>query len=142
MTQPSNDGPCGAPPLSGIVHRRSSFGVAETVDRLAEAVRGAGAKLFAVINHSGEAQRAGLSLRDTKVVIFGSPVAGTPLMQAAPLIAIDLPLKVLVWADDEGTVWLSYLAGEWLADRHGIPAELAKALSAPDVLASRVAGTS
>jgi uncharacterized protein (DUF302 family) len=142
MPQLSEDGPNGAKPTNGIVHRRSPFGVDDTVDRLADAISSVGAKLFAVIDHSGEAQRAGLSLRDTKLVVFGNPVAGTPVMEAAPLIAIELPLKVLVWADDEGTVWLTYLSGEWLANRHGLVAELAKALSATEVLTARVLATS
>ena len=73
---------------------------------------------------------------------FGNPLAGTPVMGASPLAALDLPLKVLVWADDEGTVWMSYLAAEWLAGRHGIAAELTKPLAAPDSLTSRVAMTS
>jgi uncharacterized protein (DUF302 family) len=94
------------------------------------------------VDHSGEAESAGLSLRDTKLVVFGNPLAGTPVMGASPLAALDLPLKVLVWADDEGTVWMSYLAAEWLAGRHGTAAELTKPLAAPDSLTSRVAMTS
>jgi uncharacterized protein (DUF302 family) len=116
--------------------------VTGTVERLTEAVEGAGAKVFVVVDHSGEAERAGLSLRDTKLVVLGNPVAGTPVMDTSPLAALDLPLKVLVWADDAGAVWMSYLSAEWLAGRYGIPAELAKALSAPEALTSRAAGTS
>ena len=88
------------------------------------------------MDHSGEAERVGLSLRDTKLVVFGNPVAGTPVMEASPLTALDLHLKVLVWADDAGAVWMSYLSAEWLARRDGIPAEVSKALSAPDALTS------
>ena len=138
MSRLTEDVPYGAQPTDGVVHHRSPLGVNETVDRLAEAIGCAGAKVFAVIDHSGEARRARLSLRDTKVLVFGNPVAGTPVREAAPLAAIDLPLKLLVWEDDEGTVWSSYLTSEWLANRHGIAAELAKGLSAPDVLARRV----
>jgi uncharacterized protein (DUF302 family) len=116
--------------------------VAVTVERLTEAVKAAGAKVFVVVDHSGEAGTAGLSLRDTKLVVFGNPVAGTPVMEASPLAALDLPLKILVWADDAGTVWMSYLSAEWLAGRHGVPAELSRALSAPEALTSRVAGAS
>jgi uncharacterized protein (DUF302 family) len=133
--------PYGVHDADGIVNRQSPLPLAETVDRLTEAIGAAGAKLFAVVDHSGEAKAAGLSLRDTKLLIFGSPVAGTPLMQAVPLSALDLPLKILVWTDDQGTVWMSYLAAGWLASRHGIPADLAKPLAAPDVLAGRVAGS-
>jgi uncharacterized protein (DUF302 family) len=87
--------------------------VADTVEQLMTAIDGAGARLFVVIDHSGEAQRAGLSLRETKLLIFGSPAAGTPVMQVAPLAALDLPLRVLVWADDAGAVWMSYLSSDW-----------------------------
>ncbi len=141
MAQPAADAPVGATPSAGVVHRRSPLSVAGTVERLTEAVEGAGGKVFVVVDHSGEAERAGLSLRDTKLVVFGNPVAGTAVMQASPLAALDLPLKVLVWADDAGAVWMSYLSAEWLARRHGIPTEVSKALSAPDVLTSRVAAT-
>jgi uncharacterized protein (DUF302 family) len=142
MPQPNEDGPFRVQTPKGILHRQSPFGVAGTIERLAEAISGAGAKLFVVIDQSGEAERAGLSLRDTKLLVFGNPVAGTPVMEAAPLAALDLPLKILVWADDAGRVWMSYLSGEWLADRYEIPAELAKALAATEVLTSRVLATS
>jgi len=131
--------PFGSRNTDGIVHRRSPFSVAVTVERLTEVVGAAGAKLFAVIDHSGEARRAGLTLLDTKVVVFGNPSAGTPVMQASPLAALDLPLKVLVWADDQGSVWMSYLEGQWLAERHGIAADLARPLSAVDTVTGRVA---
>jgi len=85
--------PFGSRNTDGIVHRRSPFSVAVTVERLTEVVGAAGAKLFAVIDHSGEARRAGLTLRDTKVVVFGNPSAGTPVMQASPLAALDLPSR-------------------------------------------------
>jgi uncharacterized protein (DUF302 family) len=80
-----------------VVHKRSPLSVAETVARLATAIRAAGAKLFLVVDHSGEAQRVGMVLRDTKLLVFGNPVGGTPAMVASPLVALDLPLKVLVW---------------------------------------------
>lgn len=142
MAQKTGSAPLGVYGTDGIVHRPSPFSVAGTVERLTAAIAAAGAKLFVVIDHSGEAERAGLSLRDTKVLVFGNPSAGTPVMQASPLTALDLPLKVLVWADDDGTVWMSYLSGHWLAERHGIPAELAKPLSAVDALTSRIAASS
>ncbi len=96
--------PVGAGPTKGIVHKKSPLSVSETVNRLSEAIRAVGATLFVVINHSGEAERVGLSLRDTKLIILGNPIAGTPAMQASPLAAIDLPLKVLVWVDESGAV--------------------------------------
>ena len=127
---------------SGIVHRRSHLSVTETVERLTGAVVAEGAKLFAVVDHSGEAKRAGFSLRDTKLLIFGNPAAGTPVMLAAPLAALDLPLKVLVWADGAGVVWMTYLSAEWQADRYGIPADLVKPLAAVDALTGRIADSS
>jgi uncharacterized protein (DUF302 family) len=139
MTQPAGTGPYGGRDISGVIHRPSALSVPATVDALSQAIDDAGAKLFAVIDHSGEAERAGLSLRDTKLLIFGSPTVGTRIMQEAPLAALDLPLKVLVWADDTGAVWMSYLSAQWLAERHGIPADLAKPLSAVEVLTSRIA---
>jgi uncharacterized protein (DUF302 family) len=113
--------------------------VAETVDRLVEAIQAAGAKLFLVVDHSGEAERVGLRLRDTKLLIFGNPAAGTPAMVASPLAALDLPLKVLVWADDDGGVWMSYLDSVWLAARHGLAATVAAPLSAAARLTDHVA---
>ncbi len=135
----SDAGPAGTRPTNGVVHRRSSRPVAETVDRLAAAIRAAGAKLFFVVDHSGEAQRVGMSLRGTKLLVFGNPVGGTPAMVASPLAALDLPLKVLVWMDDDGAVWMSYLDAAWLAARHGLATELAAPLSAVDSLTAQVA---
>jgi len=126
--------------VTGISHTPSPYPVSDTVDRLTEAVRAAGATLFAIIDHSGEAERAGLSMRPTKLLIFGSPVAGTPVMVAAPLAALDLPLKVLVWEDADGAVWMTHLDPDWLAGRHGIPPGLAAPLAAAGALAGRVAG--
>jgi uncharacterized protein (DUF302 family) len=137
--QGTQSGPFGIRRTEGIVHRRSPHTVGDTVERLTDAIHGAGAELFLVVDHSGEAHRAGLSLRDTKLLIFGNPVAGTPLMEAAPLVAIDLPLKVLVWADDAGAVWMTHLSPEWLADRGGLSLDQPGALSAPEVLTGRVA---
>jgi uncharacterized protein (DUF302 family) len=131
--------PAGITPADGILHTHSPFPVEETVSRLTEAIRAAGAKVFALIDHSGEAHNVGLSLRDTKLLIFGSPVAGTPVMVASPLSALDLPIKILVWQDDAGAVWMSYLDSAWLAARHGLTAEQAGPLSAPARLAAKVA---
>jgi uncharacterized protein (DUF302 family) len=139
MDQRPDASPAGAWPTSGIVHKQSPFPVNETGDRLTERIQAAGAKLFVLVDHSGEARRAGLPLRETKLLIFGSPVGGTPAMDASPLAALDLPLKVLVWADDDGTVWMSYLDPAWLADRHGLTAALAAPLSAVDRLTDQVA---
>ena len=110
----------------GIVSRRSVYVFSETVTRIERALTDKGLILFALIDHSGEAQRVGLTMPETKLLIFGSPRAGTPLMLASPLLALDLPLKALVWRDTAGHVWVSYTSPAWLAQRHHIQADLAK----------------
>jgi uncharacterized protein (DUF302 family) len=122
----------------GIVKRKSPWSVSETLNRLVSALDEKGVTVFATIDHSGEAKRVGLSLRETKLLVFGNPLAGTPLMQAQPLIALDLPLKVLVWQDDRAEVWVTWLADSWLADRYGIEPDRATALSAVAVLVDGV----
>jgi uncharacterized protein (DUF302 family) len=123
-----------------LVTKPSPFSVADTVARLSALVAEKGITLFGVIDHSGEAHARGLELRDTKVVIFGSPEAGTPVMQAAPLVALDLPLKVLVW-DDGGQTKLTYTAPAALAARYGLSDELAKRLAAIDPLTDALIST-
>ena len=118
--------------------KTSPWPVDETVSRLTRLLEEKGIKLFAVIDHSGEAEAAGLELRDTKVVIFGNPAAGTPVMEAAPLAALDLPLKVLVW-DDGGRTKVSYAEPRELAERYGFGDELAERLAASDVLTDALA---
>lgn len=139
MSEPATGEPAGSPPVDGIVHTRSPHSVGDTVDLLTQAIHGGGATLFAVVDHSGEAERAGLSLRDTKLLIFGNPKGGTPAMVAAPAIAIDLPLKLLVWQDDNGAVWISHTDPDWLAVRYGLIIDLTAPLSA-GALAAKVAG--
>ncbi|HEY2576329.1 MAG TPA: DUF302 domain-containing protein [Streptosporangiaceae bacterium] len=141
MSGPSTEEPAGAPPVDGIVHTRSPHTVGQTVDLLTQAIHEAGATLFAVVDHSGEAERAGLSLRDTKLLIFGSPNGGTPAMVAAPAAAIDLPLKLLVWQDDNGMVWISHIDPHWLAGRYGLLTDLTAPLAAAGALAAKVTGT-
>ncbi len=116
-----------------IVSKLSPRSVGATVDRLSAEIAARGLTLFAVVDHSGGARAAGLELRDTQLVIFGSPQAGTPVMQAAPLAALDLPLKVLVWADGEQTK-VSYTAPAALAARHDLSEELAARLAGIDPL--------
>lgn len=118
---------------SRMITKLSALSVAETVSRLRAVVEAKGLKVFAVIDHSGEAAAAGISLRDTKVVIFGSPQAGTPVMEAFPLAALDLPLKVLVW-DDHGQTKVAYTAPDALAERYGISPDLAARLAGIDAL--------
>ena len=108
----------------GLVLVRSRHCVDETVQRLQAALMGKGMQVFAVIDHSGEAEKVGLKMRPTKVLIFGSPKGGTPLMVAAPSLAIDLPMKALVAEDAEGEIWVTYNSPEYLQERHGVPADL------------------
>jgi uncharacterized protein (DUF302 family) len=122
---------------AGIVTKPSPRSVADTVARLTETVAAKGLKLFAVVDHSGEARAVGLDLRDTKVVIFGSPLAGTPVMDAAPLVALDLPLKVLVF-DDGGQTMLAYTAPAELARRYGLSDELSARLAGIDAVTDAV----
>ena len=116
-----------------VVTKLSPWSVAETVARLSAAVAARGMKVFTVVDHSGEAEAEGLELRATKVVIFGSPQAGTPVMQAAPLAALDLPLKALVWADGHQTK-VSYTSPGELAARYDLGAELAARLAGIDAV--------
>jgi uncharacterized protein (DUF302 family) len=120
-----------------LVTKLSPLSVADTVERFSAVLAAKGVKLFAVIDHSGEAHNAGLELRETKVVIFGAPAAGTPVMQAVPVAALDLPLKVLVW-DDEGQTKLTYTAPAALAARYGLSDELAARLAAVDPVTDAV----
>lgn len=125
----------------GVVSKRSPFGVDETVSRLIEAIQAVGATVFAVIDQAAEARKAGLSLRETQLVIFGNAAGSTPIMDAVPLSAIDLPLKILVSADDDtGKVWMTYLDRNWLMTRYGLTSQLASSLAAPGVLVAKVAG--
>jgi uncharacterized protein (DUF302 family) len=113
-------------PIPGFVSMASPHSVDATVDRLTAAFSAKGLQLFALVDHSGEAAKAGLQMRPTKLLIFGSPKGGTPLMVAAPSLAIDLPLKALVWEDEGGKVWLGYNSPEYLQQRHAVPPDLIK----------------
>ena len=119
---------------NGLVQVSSRYSVDETVGRLEAAFVEKGMRVFAVIDHSGEAEKVGLKMRPTKVVIFGSPKGGTPLMVAAPSLAIDLPLKALVAEDAEGKVSVTYNDPEYLKERHGVPGELIKNLAGAGVV--------
>jgi len=126
---------------SGIIDERSPHPVEQTVERLRALLHDKGATLFALVDHSGEAAKIGMTMRPTKLLIFGNPKAGTPLMLAAPTMAIDLPLKILVWEDGQGRVWLSYNSPAYLQDRHGVPDALLPNIAMVETLA-RVAATS
>jgi uncharacterized protein (DUF302 family) len=127
------------PDTSELITKTSPRSVEETVTRLTEIAAANGLTVFAVIDHSGGAREAGLELPDTKVVIVGNPVAGTPVMQTVPEAALDLPLKVLVWADAEQTK-VTYLAPDALAARYGIPGRLAAPLARIDALTDAAVG--
>jgi len=122
---------------NGLVQVASRYSVDETVQKLETAIAGKGMHVFAVIDHSGEAAKVGLTMRPTKVVIFGSPKGGTPLMVAAPSLAIDLPLKALVAEDAAGKVSVTYNDPEYLRERHGVPAELIKNLAGAGALIAK-----
>jgi uncharacterized protein (DUF302 family) len=117
------------PNEKGLIQIPSRYSVDETVQRLQSSFAAKGLQVFALIDHSGEAAKVGLKMRPTKVLIFGSPKGGTPLMVAAPSLAIDLPMKALVAEDDSGKVWLTYNSPEYLKDRHGVPEDLIKNLA-------------
>ena len=122
---------------NGIVNLASNHSVDQTVENLTSILQAKGVTLFALVDHSGEAEKVGMKMRPTKLLIFGSPKAGTPLMQAAPSSAIDLPLKVLVWEDADGKVWLSYNSPEYLEQRHGLPHELLQNIAVVAPLAAK-----
>lgn len=115
---------------NGLITVVSNFSATETMDRLEAEVQARGMTVFARINHAGGAAQVGLDLRPTEVVVFGNARGGTPLMQAAQTIGIDLPLKTLVWEDTAGKVWLSYNNPAWLAQRHGLGADAAQPVAA------------
>jgi uncharacterized protein (DUF302 family) len=120
---------------SGIVMVPSHRSVDQTVDTIQGMLKAKGIKLFALVDHSGEAKAAGLDMPPTKLLIFGNPKGGTPLMIAAPTIAIDLPMKLLVSQDANGKVWISYNSPAYLQARHGLPKELVGVLGAVEALA-------
>lgn len=122
---------------SGIIDTPSNHSVDQTVETLKGILRAKGVTLFALVDHSGEAEKVGMKMPPTKLLIFGSPKAGTPLMLAAPSTAIDLPLKILVWEDNKGKVWLSYNSPEYLQERHGLPQALLPNIAVGETLASK-----
>ena len=124
---------------NGIVELPSNHSVEQTVEKLKAMLEAKGVKLFALVDHSGEAEKAGLTMPPTKLLIFGSPKAGTPLMLAAPSIAIDFPLKVLIREDNDRKVWVSYNSPAYLKERHGVPSELMANIAMIETLASKVA---
>jgi uncharacterized protein (DUF302 family)/uncharacterized membrane protein YidH (DUF202 family) len=124
---------------NGIIDKLSNHSVEQTVERLKSILQSKGVTLFALVDHSGEAEKVGMKMRPTKLLIFGSPKAGTPLMLAAPSSAIDLPLKILVWEDGQGKVWTSYNSPDYLMERHGFSKDLLQNIAAVETLAAKAA---
>ncbi|MGA9462220.1 MAG: DUF302 domain-containing protein [Terracidiphilus sp.] len=125
---------------NGIIDLPSKHSVDDTVARLKNILSSKGVALFALVDHSGEAEKVGMKMPNTKLLIFGSPKAGTRVMLAAPSIAIDLPLKILIWQDTEEKVWVSYNSPDYLKNRHNVPEELLKNLAVIETLAANAAG--
>ena len=132
MNEPTKPGT--PPSVEGIVTRPSPFSVEETLLRLQEAIHSRNLTLFAHIDHSGEARRVGLTMQEAHVLIFGNPKGGTPLMIASPLLALDLPLKVLVWQGEDDQVWVSTTSAAYLKLRYAIPQELIGNIAVVDAL--------
>ena len=124
-------------PTNGLIQVASRYPVDETVQRLRSLLGEKGLQVFSIIDHSGEAEKVGLKMRLTKVVIFGSPKGGTPLMVAAPTLAIDLPLKALVAEDENGKVWVTYNSPEYLQQRHSVPEDLIKNIAGAGALIAK-----
>ena len=124
---------------NGIVSKPINHSVDATVEKLTTILQSKGIKLFALVDHSGEAEKAGLKMPSTKLLIFGNPKGGTPLMLASPLTAIDLPLKLLVWEDPQGKRWISYNSPQYLQQRHNLPEELLKNIAVIEALAAEAA---
>jgi uncharacterized protein (DUF302 family)/uncharacterized membrane protein YidH (DUF202 family) len=125
--------------MNGIVNVSSHHSVDQTVHKFQQILEAKGVKLFALIDHSGEAETAGLEMRPTKLLIFGNPKAGTPLMLASPSSAIDLPLKALVWEDANAQVWISYNSSAYLQARHELPQQLMQNIAVVENLAAAAA---
>ena len=122
---------------NGIVSTPSSHSVDQTVEKLEAMLQAKGVALFALVDHSGEAEKIGMKMRPTKLLIFGNPKAGTPLMLAAPSSALDLPLKILIWEDSERQIWISYNSPQYLQNRHGIPQDLMQNIAVVGMLAAK-----
>jgi uncharacterized protein (DUF302 family) len=123
----------------GLIDIPSNHAVDETVTKLEGILQAKGITLFALVDHSGEAAKAGMKMRPTKLLIFGNPRAGTPVMLAAPSSAIDLPLKILVWEDDQGKVWITYNSPSYLQERHNLRSELLPNIAVIETLAAKAA---
>jgi uncharacterized protein (DUF302 family) len=124
---------------NGIVNKPSRHSIDDTLRKLQNILEAKGIAVFALIDHSGEAAKVGMKMLPTKLLILGNPKGGTPLMLAAPSIALDLPVKILIWQDDQEKVWVSYNTPEYLAERHGLPPNLAQNIGFIETLAANIA---
>ena len=124
---------------NGLIDLPSKHSVDETLDKLRGILASKNITLFTIVDHSGEAAKVGMKMLPTKLVIFGNPKAGTPVMIASPSSAIDLPLKILIWEDDHGKVWITYNSPAYLQQRHNVPAEVLPNISVIEMLAKAVA---
>jgi len=122
---------------NGLINKPSKYSVAETIDRFEAVAKEKGAAIFTRVDHSAGAEKVGMKMRPTQLLIFGNPKTGTPLMLSAPSMAIDLPLKVLAWEDEKGKVWLSYNSPAYLQKRHGFSKDLVKNLAAVEAIANQ-----
>jgi uncharacterized protein (DUF302 family) len=127
-------------PDNGVISKPTNRTVEEAVAKAKALLQAKGIKLFTVVDHSGEAEAAGIKMPPTKLLIFGNPKGGTPLMLAAPTAAIDLPLKLLIWEDTQGQRWISYNSPQYLKQRHALPDDLLKNIAVIEVLATEAAG--
>jgi uncharacterized protein (DUF302 family) len=123
---------------NGIVNKPSNHSVDETLRKLQDLLETKGIAIFALVDHSGEAKKVGMQMPNTKLLIFGNPKGGTPLMLATPSIAIDLPLKILIWEDEQGQSWVSYNDPQYLAERHGLPQNLVQNIAFVETLAASI----
>jgi uncharacterized protein (DUF302 family) len=123
---------------NGIVNKPSNHSVDETLRKLQDLLETKRIAIFALVDHSGEAKKVGMQMPNTKLLIFGNPKGGTPLMLATPSIAIDLPLKILIWEDEQGQSWVSYNDPQYLAERHGLPQNLVQNIAFVETLAASI----
>src|SRR6266850_4807187 len=124
---------------NGLIDIPSNHSVEKTVEKLNGILQAKNITLFALVDHSGEAAKAGMKMRPTKLFIFGNPKGGTPVMLAAPSSAIDLPLKILVWEDAQGKVWITYNSPAYLQERHNLPSEVLQNIAVVETLAKTAA---
>lgn len=127
------------PASNGVISIESHHSVDATLEKLKGILNSQGVNIFALIDHSGEAAKAGMPMRNTKLLIFGNPKGGTPLMLAAPTVGLDLPLKILIWEDAEGKVWLTYNSVEFIRQRHNLAPDLTARIAGIDTLARKAA---